>query len=54
MAEGLATTGSEGWAAKVEMAEDPLFANFKDRAIALASERAAEEADDVAWSESDD
>jgi hypothetical protein len=49
----LATTGSEGWAAKLEMAADALFADFKDRAIALASERAAEEADGVAWSESD-
>lgn len=47
----LATTGSEGWAAKLEMAKDPLFAHFKDRAIALAQEKAAEEADNVALTE---
>src|SRR6267378_1732086 len=41
----LATTGTEGWAAKLEMAQDPLFANFKDRAMAIARERAAEEVD---------
>jgi hypothetical protein len=49
----LATTGSEGWAAKLEMAADPLFAHFRDRAIAIAYERAAEEADGVAWAEFD-
>jgi hypothetical protein len=37
----LATTGTEAWAAKLEMAQDPLFANFKDRVIAIARERAA-------------
>jgi hypothetical protein len=41
----LATTGNAGWAAKLEMAEDPLFAHFKDRAIALAKEASAVEAD---------
>ena len=41
----LATTGTEGWVAKLEMAQDPLFAHFKDRAIAIARERAAEEVD---------
>lgn len=41
----LATTGSAGWSAKLEMAEDPLFAHFKDRAIALAREASAVEAD---------
>jgi hypothetical protein len=49
----LATTGSEGWAAKLEMANDPLFAHFKDRAIALAEEKAAEEADNVPLKESE-
>jgi hypothetical protein len=49
----LATTGSEGWAAKLEMANDPLFAHFKDRAIALADEKAAEEADNVPLKESE-
>ena len=46
-----ATTGAEGWAAKLEMAGDPLFDHIKDRAIALAEERAAEEADNVAVTE---
>jgi hypothetical protein len=49
----LATTGTEGWAAKLEMANDPLFAQFKDRALALAQEKAAEEADNVALSEAE-
>jgi hypothetical protein len=46
-----AKTGVEAWAAKLEMANDPLFAHFKDRAIALAHESAAEEADSVALTE---
>jgi hypothetical protein len=46
-----AATGAEGWAAKLEMANDPLFAHFKDRTIALAQETAAEEADNVAMTE---
>jgi hypothetical protein len=49
----MATTGSEGWAAKLEMASDPLFAHFRDRAIALAQEKAAEEADSVALTETE-
>jgi hypothetical protein len=49
----LATTGVNGWTAKLAMAADPLFAHFKDRAIALAQERAAEEADSAALSESE-
>jgi hypothetical protein len=49
----LATTGPEGWAVKLEMASDPLFAHFKDRAVTLAQEKAAEEADSVALSEAD-
>jgi hypothetical protein len=49
----LAKTGTEGWAAKLEMANDPLFAHFKDRAIALAQEKAAEEADSVALAEAE-
>ena len=49
----LATTGSEGWSAKLEMAADPLFAHFRDRAFAIALERAAEEADGAAWAETD-
>ena len=49
----LSTTGPEGWAAKLEMAADPLFAHIKDRAIALAEERAAEEADNAALTEAE-
>jgi hypothetical protein len=49
----LATTGPEGWAVKLKMANDPLFAHFKDRAIALAQQRAAEEADSVALTEAE-
>jgi hypothetical protein len=49
----LGTSGSEGWAVKLEMANDPLFAHFRDRAIALAQEKAAEEADGVAFAEAD-
>jgi hypothetical protein len=47
------TTGPDGWAAKLEMAADPLFDHIKDRTIARAEERAAEEADDVALPESE-
>jgi len=39
------TTGSEGWKVKLEMAKDPLFAYLKDRTMAVASEKSAEEAD---------
>ena len=49
----LSTTGPEGWAVKLEMAADPLFDHIKDRAIALAQERAAEEADSVALTEAE-
>lgn len=49
----LSTTGSEGWAVKLEMTEDPLFAHIKDRVTALASEKAAEEAESPALTESE-
>jgi hypothetical protein len=49
----LATTGTEGWASKLEMANDPLFAHFKDRAIAIAQEKASEEADSLALTEAE-
>ena len=49
----LSTTGAEGWAAKLELANDPMFAHFKDRAITLAREGAAEEADRIALTESE-
>jgi hypothetical protein len=47
----LATTGPEGWAAKLEMAADPLFEHMRDRVIALAEQRTAEEADNVILTE---
>lgn len=37
--------GEEGLAAKLEMAEDPLFAHFKDRILAVAEENWAHEVD---------
>ena len=46
-----AQTGAAGWAAKLELANDPLFAYLKDRAIAVAQEKAAEEADSIALTE---
>ncbi len=49
----LATTGKDGWDAKIEMANDPLFSHFKDRAVCLASEKSAEEADRATISEAE-
>ncbi len=49
----LSTTGAEGWAIKLRLADDPLFADLKDRALAMARERAAEEADAAAFTEAD-
>jgi hypothetical protein len=49
----LATTGPEGWAAKLEIASDPLCVRFKDRVIVLAQEKAAQEADSVPLTESE-
>ncbi|MEJ0044761.1 MAG: hypothetical protein WDN04_00265 [Rhodospirillales bacterium] len=37
--------GPEGWAAKLELAEDPNFAHMRDRVLTIASERAAQDAD---------
>lgn len=41
----LAIKGEEGWAAKLEMATDPLCSHFKDRILAVAEERWAAEID---------
>ncbi|MGA8170180.1 MAG: hypothetical protein WB816_05010 [Methylocystis sp.] len=49
----LSSTGPEGWSAKLEMAADPLFDHIKDRVIAIAEEKAAEEADNVALTEAE-
>jgi len=49
----LAKEGPDAWAAKIEMAGDPLFSHFRDRALALALEKAAEESDREQHSHSD-
>lgn len=43
--------GPEAWAAKLEMANDSLFIHFRDRAILLANEKAANEADGLPMTE---
>ena len=43
--------GEEGWAAKLEMANDPLCAQFKDRLLSVAEEHWAQEIDPVAFDE---
>lgn len=37
--------GEEGWKAKVEMSKDPLFEHFRDRIVAIAEEKWANEID---------
>jgi hypothetical protein len=49
----LAAPGAAGWKAKLELAADPLFEDLKDRAIAIARERAAEEAEGPALTEAE-
>ena len=44
--------GQEGWSAKLEMANDPLFTHFRDRALLISREKAAEEVDAAELSES--
>lgn len=46
-----AAPGPEGWTAKLDVAGDPLFAHLKDRTLALAAEKAAEEADGTGLTE---
>ena len=43
--------GKEGWAAKLEMANDPLCAHFKDRILAVAEEHWAQEIDSLTFDE---
>ncbi|TDF58114.1 ATP-binding protein [Cupriavidus sp. L7L] len=45
--------GPDAWAIKLEMADDPLFVNFRDRLALLAKEKAAEEMDEAVLSEAD-
>ena len=47
----LESTGEDGLAAKLEMAEDPLFGQFKDYVLAIAEERWAEEFDSLLFDE---
>lgn len=49
----LDSKGTEGWSAKIEVANDPAFTHFRDRAIAIARARSAEEADNEAHSVED-
>ncbi|WP_295540826.1 ATP-binding protein [uncultured Pseudacidovorax sp.] len=49
----LNVTGPEGWKAKLELAKDPLLEHVRARILAVALERAAEDADAVAVSEAD-
>ncbi len=47
----LEAKGDEGWVAKLEMADDPLCAHFRDRILAVAEENWAQEIDSVAFDE---
>lgn len=49
----LTAPGAAGWKAKLELASDPQFEDLKDRALALARERAAEEAEGPAFTEAE-
>jgi hypothetical protein len=49
----LAAPGVAGWKAKLELAADPLFEDLKDRAMVIARERAAEEAEGPAFTEAE-
>ena len=49
----LETTGSDAWKTKLEFAEDPLFADLKQRILTVARERSANEADAIAYTEAD-
>lgn len=43
--------GQDAWAAKLRLADDPLLAHFRDRALALAREKSATEADNLRFTE---
>ncbi|MDE0127945.1 MAG: ATP-binding protein [Gammaproteobacteria bacterium] len=47
----LESKGEEGWAAKLEIANDPLCAFFRDRILAVAEERWAQDMDSTAFDE---
>lgn len=45
--------GQEAWLAKLRLADDPLLAHFRDRAIAIAQEKSASEADRAQFTETE-
>ncbi len=45
--------GQEAWLAKLRLADDPLLARFRDRAIAIALEKSASEADRARFTEAE-
>ena len=45
--------GLDAWQAKLRLAEDPLLAHFRDRALSLAREKSATEADRTAFTEAE-
>ncbi len=47
----LDSKGEEGWAAKLEMASDPVYAHFKERIISVAEESWAQEIDSQTFDE---
>ena len=47
----LEAKGEDGWATKLEMANDPLCEHFKDRILAVAEEHWAQEVDSVPFNE---
>jgi hypothetical protein len=47
----LEAKGADAWKAKLDMADDPLFAHFRDRVLLVAREKAAEESDAATMSE---
>ena len=47
----LNSKGEDGWAAKLELAADPLCSNFKDRILAITEEKWAQEIDSKAYDE---
>ena len=47
----LDSKGQAGWAAKLEMVDDPLHSHSRDRILAIAEERWAEEIDSVAFTD---
>lgn len=45
--------GPDAWQAKLQLADDPLLAHFRDRTLALAREKGAAEADSMSFTEAE-